>query len=61
VCYTSGTTIGVAVEYEYTKQEMKDMQMYDLWRILRVVQQEYADDIDAETAQLIEALLNKVA
>ena len=49
------------MEYEYTKQEMKDMQMYDLWRILRVVQQEYADDIDAETAQLIEALLNKVA
>jgi hypothetical protein len=45
---------------ELTEQEMKDAVLYDLWRVLRVVQKDYGTDIDAETAQLIEALLNKL-
>lgn len=48
------------MEYNYSREEMKDMIMYDLWRTLRVVQQEYADTVDQETLNLIDALLNKM-
>jgi len=45
---------------ELTPAEMKDAVMYDLWRVLRLVQHDYSNEIDGETAQLIEALLNKL-
>lgn len=33
---------------------------YELWRVLRVIQNEYPDKTDDETKALIEALLDKL-